>query len=179
MKIQSGIKLGSATNLLNGYRAIWEVGDLASTPLFSPEHQPIKEHEVEIDEQGAEWSYPYITLHDTPESLFSTLFDYKVINPSSENPAQIPAGPLVIDDEDKMQVLETLKKKLKINISNPDYRYALIRLRREVGSANHPNFQTGIFTKSNLSSKITEEFHKKLIQLRHDDRPLPLKLSCF
>jgi hypothetical protein len=148
-QLNSGIQLGTVANLLYGYQPTWDPTDPNALPFFPPANQMLNTSEPVITEDsGAAWGNPTITLCASAEDLITALYDYAVVPGSDEKTAPtIPSGPLVLDDQDRAQALQTLKQKLGVDLSDSSLSYALVQVTREVGSATHPSFtETGVFT---------------------------------
>ncbi|BAU27774.1 MAC/Perforin domain-containing protein [Aneurinibacillus soli] len=172
MKVKSTVKLGTATNLLMGLNPYWRFGSEAEDALFRPDNKPLVELEIEINPVELTWSYPEVSLHDSVESLLDEVYPFSIENPSDGTKAPIlPSGPLLIGDKDKDSAMKELSTMLGIDLSNPDYGYALVQLRRTVGTAEHPCVEQGIRINPNparipVTFGVDEAFRKKLTMLR-------------
>ena len=97
-----------------------------------------------VKERGT-WSYPEITLHETPLSLLDELVPYRVVNPASYTDApSIGAGALLAGSAESHLALATLSKAIRVDLTNPDWRYALVKLTRKDGSSTHASAAHGI-----------------------------------
>jgi hypothetical protein len=168
------VQLGTTTNLVLGYDPSWNLTNCdEKNGLFQPQQKAITDFEINVTPENPMWSYPEISLHDSPEDLLSALFPYIVVNPSDgiEEPT-LPAGTLLISDKDRETAIQQLSETLGVNLSNQDFGYALVQLRREVGSAEHPCIEQGIRIHPNPARipetwGVNEDFRKKLTSLRH------------
>lgn len=95
-------KLGTTTNLLYGYDASWLSGPNGNNALFPVPEKVLEEVDITLPAETGNWSFPYISLHDTPESLLDTLLPYQIQNPSDGTKAPVlPSGTLLIGDGDR------------------------------------------------------------------------------
>lgn len=148
IQLDSSIQLGTVANLLYGYQPTWNPTDTNAWPFFPPQQQMLKTFAPDITSDGsAQWDNPIITLCASAEDLITSLYKYTVVRGSDEQSAPvIPSGPLVLDDRDRAQVLQTLQQELGVDLSDPSLSYALVQVQRQVGSTTHPAFtETGVF----------------------------------
>ncbi len=130
------IRLGSAANLLYGFRPRWRPAESADLPFFVPPKQPTEllDPAVQPPAQVA-WSMPVLTIHKDASSLVSRLYDYRVRVPG-DGKASIPAGPLVLNDADSDQAYRAVGEHLGVDLDR-GFCYLLVRLRRLTGTAVH------------------------------------------
>ncbi|WNF16375.1 MAC/perforin domain-containing protein [Microcystis aeruginosa] len=174
MDILGTVKLGTTANLVLGYDPSWNLTNYDErNGLFQPQKKALTDFELDVTPENPTWSYPEISLHDSAEDLLSVLFPYTIVNPSDgiEEPT-LPAGTLLISDKDRKRAIQKLSETLGINLSNQDFRYALVQLRREVGIAEHPCIEQGIRIHPNPARipenlGVDEDFRQKLTSLRH------------
>ncbi|HET7462522.1 MAG TPA: hypothetical protein VFJ82_14810, partial [Longimicrobium sp.] len=146
MELQSGVQLGSVANLLNGYQPGWNPGDPTGTPLFAPPNPLVNSYPADIPDNPATWSYPVITLHPTIQDLVSTLYAFSVVPLHDDaSPPVFPSGPLTLNDADQAQALQTLGTALGLDVSDPSLSYMLVRLTRQVGTAQFSAHHGSVF----------------------------------
>ncbi|MED4400260.1 MAC/perforin domain-containing protein [Metabacillus fastidiosus] len=173
MKINSSIKLGTVTNLIYGYNPDWRIGDVQNDCLFRPSEMSLQEFDIELNSEESNWSYPDISLHDSSESLLSKLYPFRIVNPTDGTKAPVlPAGQLLISDHDRNLSLKKLSDSLGVDLSNPDYGYALVQINRQSGYAEHPSSEQGIRIHPNPSRipenlGVNKNFRKAMVALRH------------
>jgi hypothetical protein len=113
--------------------------------LYPPSEQSLTPTEFEIDQNKGKWQYPVITLHESAASLLSELIPYEVVNPSSElHVPSLPAGALVMGGVSNQEAVKQLSQTIGVDLSNPDYRYALVKLTRKDGAITHASAKEGI-----------------------------------
>ncbi|GAB6041394.1 MAC/perforin domain-containing protein [Endothiovibrio diazotrophicus] len=153
MSILHSVPLGQTASLLHGYRPGWNpaAGELK---LLVPARQRALAAQPlpELSARG-DWGYPEVSLHDTPESLLSALFDYTVEAPGEDAP-QLPAGALTLFSGDGPRSRETLQARLGVPL-NDQRRYALVKLTREDGEARYDT----------AKAEVDEAFTRELEQL--------------
>lgn len=177
MTILNSIQLGTSTNLVRGYHTNWNPA-LGQLNILQPTAKiPFKSLDLDAVDPTGNWSYPEITLHDTSESLLSQVLPYKVVHPSIEiNPPDLPAGPLVLGGGDRKQALKMLSSALGVDLNNPGFCYALVKLTRFDGTALHKTRETGVTMTVNALTPapelcINESFMRALARLRHFNHP--------
>jgi hypothetical protein len=105
--------------------------------------------------------------------LLSALLPYQVKNPSSDIHALgLPAGALVLGAARNPAALAQLATTLGVDLTNPDLRYALVKLTRTDGTVTHASAQSGIFMHVRPRTPdpefgIKREFFKAMTRLRH------------
>ncbi|ODA40653.1 MAC/perforin domain-containing protein [Desulfosporosinus sp. BG] len=168
------VKLGATANLVLGYNPNWNLTTRDDqNGLFHPNQKALAEIDVNITRNDAAWGYPVIALHDSAKELLSALVPYKtVITAENSDEPTLPAGPLMIADKDQGSAIQELSRTLGVDLSNSDYGYALVQIRRENGSAEHPCIEKGIHLNPNpnqfpVQLGVTDNFRKGLASLRH------------
>lgn len=178
--------LGTAVNIALGLRPFLPA---AGNPFIQPPNQPISTETAPLSHTPGEWQPPEITLHATPESLLSALFDIRVRFEADEQPGQsVGAGALLLRDADREQMLDTLATRFGIDFSRPDHGYALLTIRRTAGKAIHRSRERGVFGIPDRPAMVTPPFDRAIAQLRpclSPARPAPDRvvaqqyLDCF
>ncbi len=169
--IQSGIKIGSAANLLSGFKPVWNTSEVGSSPLFAPVQNPttITEADV-IIMKNALFDYPVITLHDNLQSLLSDLFEYVVLPfKGEERSFSIPAGPLILNSEYRNSTVQTLSNYMGIDFSK-NYSYLLVKLRRLSGISEHDVLRTSKPNTFDRMAHLTEVGRLAMSRLRPGER---------
>jgi hypothetical protein len=148
--------LGDATNILYGYNADWLSPKQGNNALFSPEKKALSTVKVEPPQKTGKWSFPEITLHDTAQSLLTSLLPYKIEDPSDgiDGP-KAPAGPLLIDDDNRVEAIKKLSATLGVDLGKSGQGYALVKLTRIDGDVIHESQEMGVLIHPN-PSKIPE-----------------------
>ncbi|ACF15061.1 conserved hypothetical protein [Chloroherpeton thalassium ATCC 35110] len=122
------------------------------------------------------WSHPDITLHDTARSLLDELIPYRVVHASSEIDAPgIKAGALLCGAQNSSEALQRLSSTIGVDLTNPDYRYALVKLSRIDGTDSHASAASGILVHARPRLLDTEyglssSFAAAVVKLRHAGR---------
>jgi hypothetical protein len=169
----SKMKIGLSTNLLNGLNPAWNPGNGLTNILYPPKKQAMQAKEIEPVEHHGEWSFPVITLHESAKSLLDELTPYEVVSPGSEVDApQIKAGALLAGMPDNLTSLKQLSKTMGVDLTKPDYRYALVKLNRLDGSDTHASAANGILVHARPRNPdpaygLSEDFMSDAIKLRH------------
>lgn len=169
----SQIKIGLTTNLLDGLNSAWDPGNSKTNILLETKKQAIQPEEIEPVENRGNWSFPDITLHESAKTLLDELIPYKIISPSSEVDApQIRAGALLVGMPNNHDALTELSKTIGVDLTNPNYRYALVKLNRLDGLDNHASAASGILVhvrprNPDPAYNLTEDFKSDVIKLRH------------
>ncbi|MEL6581635.1 MAG: MAC/perforin domain-containing protein, partial [Cyanobacteria bacterium J06621_12] len=107
------------------------------------------------------------------KTLLDELIPYKIVSPSSEIDApQIGAGALLVGMPDNYDALTELSKTIGVDLTNSNYRYALVKLNRLDGLDNHASAASGILVHArpknpNPAYNLTEDFRSDAIKLRH------------
>lgn len=124
--------VGTAANLLMGYRPAWDPSGDVVSPFFSPATSPLKpQHPVKRPTNFQYWSStPVITLHETPQSLLSAVYSYDVLPPANDpKPIDVPSGPLALDDADRAAALKSASTFLGTDLAAGG-RYMLVTYER-------------------------------------------------
>lgn len=132
----SAIQVGSAANLFFGYRPVWNPNGDTKSPLFAPDNQPLSSVETESTPSDTPYwtGLPVITLHQSADSLVSTIYDYEVL-PSAYHPEKvnIPSGPLSLNDADHASALEAASAFLGLDLKE-NSNYMLVAFTRLVST---------------------------------------------
>jgi hypothetical protein len=149
--------LGETTNILYGYNAAWLSPEQGNNALFPPAKKALSTVKTELPEKTGKWSFPEITLHDTAQSLLTTLLPYKIEDPADgiDGP-KAPAGPLLIDDANRAESIKKLSNTLGVDLGKSGQGYALVKLTRTDGEAAHESQEMDILIHPN-PSKIPDE----------------------
>jgi hypothetical protein len=141
----STIEIGLSVNLIAGLSPAWDPRSGETNILCPSKQQAMTTSPPQpVDHRGA-WSFPDITLHDSALSLLAALIPYRIVNPASFTDAPvIGAGALLAGAAGSRPSLEALSKTIGVDLTNPDFRYALVTLRRHDGSAAHASAESGI-----------------------------------
>jgi len=102
------ITVGTAANLLFGYKPAWNPNGSEASPFFSPATSPLTSQNAKtVPTDFALWGgTPLITLHQTPQSLLSAVYSYDVASASTDpRGISVPSGPLSLDDADSVAAL--------------------------------------------------------------------------
>lgn len=155
------IKLGETTNLLNGLNPLWLSPDKGNDALFTPPTLLLDELPIMPPQEIGEWSYPFISMHDTTEELLSTLLPYKIKNPSdSLETAEICLGNLMVGDKDRTEAVKRLSDMLGVDLSKEEEGgYVLVRIKRIDGEVFHDTAKDGF-----LSYVMPTQAPKKVIE---------------
>ena len=149
--------LGDTTNILYGYNADWLSTEQGNNALFPPEKKAISKAEFDLPEKKGQWSFPEITLHETAESLLTTLLPYRIEDPSDgiDGP-KAPAGALLIGDANRAEAIKKLSATLGVDLGKSGYGYALVKLTRVDGNVSHATQEMDVLIHPN-PSKIPDE----------------------
>ena len=176
LESSSTIKIGLSGNLLDGLNPSWNPRDGVTNILFTPKTEAIQPEEIEPVEHRGEWSFPDITLHESAKSLLDELIPYEVISPASDIDApKIGSGALLVGMLDNHAALTQLSTTIGVDLTNPNYCYALVKLTRLDGSDTHASAASGILVharprKPEAAYNLTENFKSDVIKLRHGGR---------
>lgn len=130
---------------------------------------------IPVDHRG-DWSFPEISLHDTAQSLLDALIPYQIINPSSDIDApSIGAGALLVGAANSKPSLDKLSKTIGVDLSNEDFRYALVKLNRQDGNDSHASAESGVLVhlrprQPDVTYGLTEDFKSAGRKLCHAGR---------
>ena len=173
--------LGQSTNLINGYKA----SVFFDEPPFTPSIQPAlfeKLAVVKNPNYKADWSWPVISLHDNAEELLSTLLQIKLRpcsfeDKQSEGGVPIwPAGALMLaglTKHERKRALANVSREIGLDLSTPEWSYALVRRSRLLGSAVHPCTATGLFRFVDPNGTLRPETLQALRQLQKLSKDKP------
>jgi hypothetical protein len=176
LESSSTIKIGLSGNLLDGLNPSWNPSDGVTNILFTPKTEAMQPEEIEPVEHRGEWSFPDITLHESAKSLLDELIPYEVISPASDIDApKIGSGALLVGMLDNHAALTQLSTTIGVDLTNPNYCYALVKLTRLDGSDTHASAASGILVharprKPEAAYNLTENFKSDVIKLRHGGR---------
>lgn len=133
----SSLLLGATSFLVNGYQAVWNPSNPASTPLFPSTVQALNTQAIALNGTGASWETLEITLCDTAEDLLTQLNNYNVLFQSGDT-ASLPAGSLILHDKDSSASIASIKNLTGIDLSKGDGGYVFIAITRNEGNQNFP-----------------------------------------
>ncbi|OJT18194.1 hypothetical protein BO221_42725 [Archangium sp. Cb G35] len=167
MAIPPSLCLGTAANLLFGFRPGWDPSNGDSSPLYAPPRAPLETCDAAIVARADDgWGFPELTLHDDRESLVTALYDCRVIPIRREGqPFQLPSGELLLGDTDRGGVLAELGERLGIDLTG-DRGYMLARLRRVTGRADHEVTVENNTVMFSRMRHLTREGRKAMLRLR-------------
>ena len=115
----NAITVGTSANLFFGYQPAWNPNGSETSPFFSPSTSPLAAQTPSTTPTNFQFwaSTPVITLHTSPQSLLSAIYDYDVL-PVSYDPQNIdvPSGPLSLDDADHEQALSLAGDLIGLNL---------------------------------------------------------------
>src|SRR5262245_40974738 len=163
--------MGASINLIHGLNPDWDFSQKA-TPFFAIQSKPLRESEIEVTPAATEWGDPEISLHDSAEDLLSVLLPFDIVQaPDDSAGPVIRSGHLLVGDKDRPAALTRVSGILGVDLANPDHRYALVQLRRPVGTACHAGYHDGVFVVPNPSTPdpalgVDEEFRRRMTQVR-------------
>jgi hypothetical protein len=170
-QINSTIRLGTSTNLIDGYNPNWKPGDPKANGLFATPDSPLDEQDIVITPNDNGWGLPEISAHDDAAALLSKLFPFTVSNPSDGvKEASISAGNLLIGDKDAEAARRQLSDTLGVPLE-AGYGYAVIRYTRYSGEAVHNVSANNIHVHPNPitpdpSFGINPTFRQELVKVR-------------
>jgi len=149
--------LGETTNILYGYNADWLSPKQGNNALFSPAKKALSTIKVDPPEKSGKWDFPEITLHDTAQSLLTTLLPYKIEDPTDgiDGP-KAPADPLLIDDANRVEAIKKLSHTLGVDLGKSGQGYALVKITRIDENVTHSSREMNVLIHPN-PSKIPEE----------------------
>lgn len=173
MSIMNTIALGISTDLTKGYKPDWNPSRGNLNILNPSADAPMQPQPLPIVTERGDWSYPTVTLHDTPISLVTELLGYKVEHPAIEvSPPSLPAGALMLFSPTGDAARKALSETLGVSLDNPNLRYALVKLERKDATVHHTTTETGILMTVNALNPdpaigINSNFMRNLARLRH------------
>ncbi|MFA0961079.1 hypothetical protein AB9P05_04695 [Roseivirga sp. BDSF3-8] len=149
--------IGTATNLLYGYNPAWLSQGQGNNALFPVPGNPLTASEAPAPSVTAEWSFPYISLHESATSLMDELLPYEIDDPSDgiDSPA-LPSGALMLGDSDHDQAISRLSDTLGVNLAAADTGFVLVKLVRKDDTASHSSRDMGVLIHPN-PSRIPDE----------------------
>lgn len=143
--MNSNIRIGFCTNLIDGLKADWNPQSGKLDILYPVKKQAMDLKDIALPPKRGIWSYPDITLHENAASLLNELIPYQVTAPSSDADAPlVDAGALLCGAQGSTAMLDMLSKTIGVDLTRTDYRYALVKLRRIDGIDTHPSATHGI-----------------------------------
>lgn len=164
--------LGTTTNLLYGYKAGWLSKETGNNALFPLPEKALAESKSTTPTEKGKWSFPYISLHETSESLIDTLLPYKVSNPTDGFPeATLPSGALMLNNSDREIALKTLSKTLGVDLGSSENHFVLVQLKRIDGQASHNSCEMDVLVHPNPSRipeelGVTDNFQRSVAELK-------------
>lgn len=170
------LKIGFSANLISGLNPDWNPQANQTNILYPPEKPTMKEKPVSSIDHRGDWSYPEISLHETAQSLLDNLIPYQIVNPSSDIDAPtIGAGALLVGAANSKTSLEKLSKTIGVDLSNEDFRYALVKLNRQDGNDSHASAENGVLVhlrprQPDIKYGLTEDFKTAGRKLCHAGR---------
>ncbi|NET87949.1 MAG: hypothetical protein F6K45_07620 [Kamptonema sp. SIO1D9] len=175
-QLNSQIEIGLSTNLIDGLNPAWNPSNQITNILPKPKKQAIQSEPIEPVSNRGNWSFPDITLHESVKSLLDELIPYKVVSPASDIDApKIGAGALLVGMPNNQAALRQLSQTIGVDLTNPNYCYALVKLTRLDGSDTHASAASGILVHArpgnpDAAYHLTEDFKFDIIKLRHGGR---------
>ena len=163
--------LADTTNILYGYNSDWLSPKQGNNALFPPAKKALSTVKAEPPQKTGKWSFPDITLHDTAQSLLTSLLPYKIEDPSDgiDGP-KAPAGPLLIDDANRDKAIEKLSATLGVDLGKDRQGYALVKLTRKDETVVHQSQEMGVLIHPNPSDipenlGVSKQFRKAMSTL--------------
>ena len=157
MNILTSLKLGQSTSLLRGYKAKAVVGSHNEVAFIPSLKNALYEQDIIVNNPNynAEWSYPTITLCDNAEDLLSSMLQICLrpsALPSWQNSSLTkttwPAGAILLaglTSEERTSSLRDISAEIGLDLSIPNWSYALVCRSRQVGTATHHCYEQGLF----------------------------------
>ncbi|WDD90485.1 hypothetical protein Bsp3421_000332 (plasmid) [Burkholderia sp. FERM BP-3421] len=173
MNGSNGLELGVAANLVKGYASGWDPSAGTLDILHRPAEQPMVPQPLSPSGARGNWSYPVITLHDTPDNLVTELLGYSIDAPAIDQaPPRLPTGALLLSSPGGSLARSRLAAALGVSLDNPDLRYALVKLTRADQVFSHTTKEHGILTTVDALSPdrrigVNSEFMRSMARLRH------------
>ncbi len=154
---QCDFKLGTSANLLKGFKREWKLTDCLNAPFFKVSEPMIEEQELEETDREIEyeWSYPFLSFHETPESLLADLFPYRV----GEGTDAV-LGAILTKDADRKEVLEHYSKQLGVELQDPDSGFVLVKLVKSAGAQSLPYDAEGYL--HSYAGKISQKYQRNI-----------------
>ena len=169
----SGLTLGSTSNLLNGFQAVWDRSDSTKTPLYLSKNQPLNPENISLQSKGKDWGQIEITLCDSANDVITELYSYDVLQLANDT-TDYPSGALVLDNYNKAAIYKSIQTLTGIDFSASAGGYALITIKREEGTQQYS--QGGMHA---VSSAMSEQFSKITKQLAAPLGTGPASLSAL
>lgn len=144
----SSVALGEAVNVLLGYETGWVPSSASSSPFFSAPQQGLVRTPLTSADGvlSGKWGYPQITLHDSPESVVSAMYDLEIV-PGTNNGADATfgSGALLTRNANRAEALADLKRQFGVDFSVANQGYALVEIRREMQTVIHSTLARGVY----------------------------------
>ncbi|MFC5743648.1 hypothetical protein [Dyella tabacisoli] len=134
------MQLGLTANLLFGYRPVWVPGGDKPAPFFVPPVTALTAVDVQpVVDPYPDWSNtPTITIHDSADSLLSTIYAYQAARmPADPDGVHVPVGPLALGDADQVAAQAATGAFLGLDLSKPRS-YMLVTMTRVSATSTHP-----------------------------------------
>jgi hypothetical protein len=169
----SNIEIGLSANLIAGLSPTWDPRSGDTNILYPSKQQAMTPSAPRPVERRGDWSFPEITLHDSALSLLDALIPYQIVNPASIADAPvIGAGALLAGAAGAQASIATLSKTVGVDLTNPDFRYAMVKLRRFDGIAAHASAESGILVQVRPRAPdpaygLNAEFIRASVRTRH------------
>ena len=176
--MKTTIKIGSAAYLLRGLNSDWNPSNGVNDILYSPEFEPLTPLAEDIPDARGKWAYPDISLHPTAQDLLSALVPYRIVDPSSNvNSPGLPTGSLLMGAASNGAAMKALSKTVGVDLDNPDFGYALVKLSRCDGTADHAAGASGILVHMRPKAPdpaygVSPAFYSAMVGLRHFGKSL-------
>jgi hypothetical protein len=172
----SNFNIGFSTNLVRGLNPNWQPQAGLLNILYPAEQQAMALRSVEPVPSRGTWSHPIITLHETTLSLLDELIPYQVVSPSSDIDApSFGAGALLAGAAGSSPSLEMLSETIGVDLTRPEFRYALVKLERVDGGDAHASEVGGILVHARPRQPdpeygLSAAFTSTSVRLRHAGR---------
>lgn len=172
----SSFALGFSTNLTIGLNPDWDPAQNKLNILYPTTDPAMTPDLPVVSMERGTWSYPEISLHQNALSLLDALIPYQVVSPASDVDAvQVGAGALLGGAYQSAASLEILSKAVGVNLTKPDYRYALVKLRRVDSEVRHASQESGILVHArprqpDEAYQLTDTFMSDVTRLPHAGR---------
>lgn len=169
----SEIRLGEAVNLLHGLDPDWADSMNGTRPFVMPPRAPFNTSDTDVKQDStAEWSEPTLSLHDTLEDLLDAIFEYRVLPfPADHGVFRLPASTLILNADDRGQVLAKLSDQLGIDLTAPDCRgFMLLKMSRVVGGIRHELAEGGTSRAIQIKNYWTPEGRNAMGRLRVSEK---------
>jgi hypothetical protein len=165
--------VNSAADLLFGYRPVWDMRQHpTTTPFFAPPVVALAPvNPMRHNAPYPTWDdYPTITIHDSPESLLSAVYAYRVASIAGDQAdIQVPAGYLALDDADRTTALDAAGSFLGLDLSLPR-QYMLVRVSRTNATITHPFYASP--SEVDRSSYLSDAAKQAIASLKPAPEPV-------